>query len=626
MAIDRRGFNALALLFALACFAFVLHASYPGYLNGDSENLLMQAMTGKLGDWHSPFVVLLWSFLLLFFPGPSGFIIFNNLLIWASFAMLAIYLRAQVGNRAILIFLVPFFPGVFNYLGHVHIDAMLAAWLIAGFTLAYVSKSDSLPSGIRLILQILANLACLAAFMTRLNSIFALIPLLLYANSRLGLKKNMALAVLLLASMPIVYKIQNGLLGIPPSHPSDSIKTYHLLAWSYYEKKNLFPGNWTAGESKRIIESCYSPVQWDIAAPWGQCEFIGRKLHWQGLWGSHRLTITWATELAKRPLTAATMLFPIFKLSMFDPNSRPMLYRNPTIWNVSDDPPRWSTSLARDYIKSNFNDRLGRPWVFGLVASACIILLLRRKLHRQREGLLALAVLSSGLVYLLSYFFINVSAEFRYFYWAGFAAYIGAVLVLIAQHGEKDADARPIPDLPSSQASSSALVLATLTMTLLALPFELPSENRTIALTALEGGTVRIQGVHLASTPKWMNQPFQGKAHPMLWAYDASAYVSTVPGNPILFSLNVPYETVDIEFQTGPDRGKVTVDEPGHHMVVETGANEYGVKTIQLPAQVHKERGKGHFALKTIVTATLLFLALYYLLTLVTSRRSVRIR
>ncbi|WP_341647826.1 hypothetical protein [Thauera humireducens] len=79
-------------------------------------------------------------------------------------------------------------------------------------------------------------------------------------------------------------------------------------------------------------------------------------------------------------------------------------------------------------------------------AAAALVFGLR--LGRSRLGVFALALIASRTVYLLTYFPLNVSAEYRYFYWCGYAAYLGLLCTLLAwlarrRQGVAHADATP---------------------------------------------------------------------------------------------------------------------------------------------------------------------------------------
>lgn len=600
------GFSIIAI--AMAGFAFVLHASYPGYLHQDSVVQLLQVASGNYDDWHSPFLKLLWSVLLKFIPGPVGFIVLNNVLIWGTTLALALAMRRFIGAWSILLVAVPFFPGAFNFLGDAHVDAMLVAWLLAATSAAYISRRENVSARMRLVMQILANLFIIAAFLTRLNAIFSLVPLLLYANARLGLGRNLLLCGALIVAMPAVNTMQNKVLDVTPSSVVDSIKVYNLLALSYYERKNLFPGEWTEPQSREIVNACYSPVQWDMAW-YGQCSFIYTELQRQQLWGSSQLTRTWLGEVIKHPSAYFTLLSATFKRSMFEPNSRVMLHQAPNPWNwqVEVNPPRPSTELAQRYIRSSFNDHVGRPWVYVLLSVLGIVLLFRTRAAATEEGRFALAILVSGLVYLLTYFVFSVSAEYRYFYWSAFAAYIGLVVALASvvscrraarQSGKPDALLR-VP----------TLVIAALAAALVAFPYDLPTEQRIVTITPLGPEPVMVTGVHNAATPKWMGQNFGGRIDPMAWVREDAGYRSSRAYSPLVIELETLKQDIDVVVATGPGMGAVAIEETGFYRRMDTEADQPGSTTVSLPPQESAMYDGLPASVKNIAMALMFFLA-----------------
>lgn len=564
-------------------------------------------MEWRFDDWHSPFVIVLWSMLLHLLPGPVGFVVFANALIWTALSLLALALRRRIGLAAVLVVAVPVFPGAFNFLGNVHVDVLLVAWLLAAFSTAYLSRLDNCSPSMRIGLQILANLLVVAAFLTRLNAIFALVPLLLYANARLGVRRNVLLCLVLMAIMPLLYKAQNALLDVPTRTPSDSIKVYNLLALSYYERRNLLPGAWSEQQSLDIVNACYTPVQWDTAW-YGECHFIADELMRQEVWGSSRLTRVWLKEIISHPAGYFTLLAATFKRSMFEPNSRAMLYHTPNRWHwaVADSPPRPSTELAQKYIRSEFNDQIGRPWIYALLSALGIVLLYRTRVVDTDEGCLALALHASGLVYLLTYFVFNVSAEYRYFYWCGFAAYLGLLVtlfVVLRSHAMRGRSVSAVwLRLP-------VLGGAALAVALVLFPYHHPTERRVVTITPLGAGPVVVAGVHHASTPKWMLANFEGSIEPMAWRWEAGKYHSTHANSPLVIGLDSLKQDISVVLMTGPGMGTVVIDAAGFHRQVETAAEQTGVIVVGLPPQSTEIHAWLGVSLRNASFALLFFLA-----------------
>lgn len=583
------GLRLFSVMLAAASAGLVLHASYPGYLNPDTFWQLKQIEEGHYNDWHSPFMTFVWSLAHRLLPGPGGFITLDNALIWAALATITVGAARKAGPWALLVLTVPWLPGVFNYLGHVHKDVMLSAWLLAGFACAFCANDPGADPRARRIWQILSNLLALAAFLTRSNAVFALIPLLVYANLRLGWRRSSVAALLVMALMPAAQTVQNRLLNVESTHPADSIKTFHLLALSYVEGRNLFPGRWTGDDSRTIVNACYSPVQWDTAARWGQCSGIHRNLERQGIWGNRQLTEAWIRALLSNPLAAYSVMAATFERSMHDPNSRAMLFEQPaseTIQFPFSTPPRKTTELARAYIESEFNDRLGRPWVFSVVLALSLAWLFALRVEATRFGLLSCALIASGSIYLLTYFPLNVSAEFRYFHWTGFAAYLGfvsaalACIVRLRVQAVPDGSDRPLPG-PIRLGLCATLAL------MISLVFgatHLPQETRTVQLTPMGDGTIIIMQLRTASVPQWMAPDIQGEVVASGWARGAGPGLrSGDDARPLISRIETLHHTIRLRFLAGPDGGRVLLQDGAYSRVVNTQAPRTGELVVELP-------------------------------------------
>ena len=580
-------FAAIAVFLAAVGCGFALHASYPGYLNYDSTDQLGQALTGRFHDWHPPFMALLWSLLLKAFPGPLGMIVFDNLLIWGALAVLAVGLRRSLGRWALLLVAVPLLPGAFNFLGHVHKDALLVALLLGAISTAYLSKQNGISERLRWLFWFLAHLCIVAAFLTRLNAIFALVPLLLYANARFERRWNVALCVAMLILMPLFSKTQSMFLGVEGRSPADSIKTYNLLALSYFSGQNQFPGEWSPENSRQIVESCYTPVQWDVASHAGHpCGFIVRELRQQELWGSPALTRAWLGAIVRNPLGYFRVLCATFKVSVFDPNSRPMLYQatNPWGWGVAEDPARRTTLLARWYVTTSLYDALGRPWFFALLSAGGIALLFTFRAVRTEAGHLSLAVLSSGLIYLLTYFAFNVSAEYRYFYWSGYAAYIGLIVAVLTARGmRRDSRQEDMENGGERVIRFSALGIASLALVLVFVPYGLPTEHRKVTVTPLDSNPIVLMGIHNTATPKWMGRVFEGRVDAANWSKLGNGYQATRADTSLRAELDMLHQSIEVVLGSGPGLGQVLVEEGGFSRVVDTSATRRGILTIIIP-------------------------------------------
>lgn len=582
--------NFTGFMIAVIAALFVLNASYPGYLNPDSVNQLTQIITGKFNDWQSPFSTLAWAALDTIIPGPFGFVILVNMLVWGSIAILTYLFSRRIGAWSLLFLAIPFLPGAFNLLGNVHKDVLLAGWLLSASVFGYIAHQDGVSKRKIIVYQVISNLLLTAAFLTRLNAVFAILPLMLYVNHGLGWRRNILLGLLLLLMMPVLHGALLKLTQAETLQPGDSIKTFHLLGLSYVEGNNLFPGKWSDEQSLKIVEACYTPVQWDTAAFWGKCGFIHEELRRQKIWGSDRLTHKWIKEILRNPAGFFTVMSATFHKSLYDPNSRSMFYKpgkNKLFdWEVKTDPPGITTKLVQYYVTSSLNDRLGRPIVFAIAAIIGLGLLTCFRGVIDEHELFAIAVMCSGLINLLSYLFVTVSAEYRYFYWSGFSIYIGFAIAVISIVSKKD-DRQGY--LFSYRMKLSVFALIGIAVGLVAAAERLPAIKRQVSVTPIDTKPVTVKNIGRASTPNWMGHRIDGVVSNHNWNIDRDGFYNGTISNGVLRA-TVPTHglAIETEFRTGREMGRVLVESEQFEKVVDLSSPTAGSKTIYIrPAPMH---------------------------------------
>ncbi|MDR1646722.1 MAG: glycosyltransferase [Zoogloeaceae bacterium] len=633
---------------AIAGFAFVVNANYPGYLNYDILSQLFQLRAGDYADWQPPFIVLLWMGAMKVFPGPSGLLVLENLLIWGGLASIALGLRRRMGAWCLLILVIPFIPGVFNFLGNTNRDTLMMAWTLAAFSAAFCANDAHIAGRKRLALQMLASVFAVAAFLVRTNAIFALMPLLLYIWFPLGWRRNMLVCLVISAAMPLTQIALNRMMDARHDYPEDSIKTFHLLALSYLEGKNLFPGVWTEEESRQIAEACYSPRHWDTAGIWAQqenCGMIHAKLLEQGLWGSAAMTRSWLTALARNPVGAYAAMAETFHKSMHQPYEAIVIF-NPGKFEDRDwmvlPPYRETTQIAHKYLYSRFILKWSKSWIHAAMLTGVVILLLALRLAEKRLGLFALALACSGLIYLLSYFPFTVAALYRYFYWSGVAAWLSALLLVIAacarfrmtigrigtralqlviawRATKEEEEKRALPRL--LRLGVCATVAAT--VALVSTSSNLPQERRTLSFSALGNGAVTITGLRVAMTMEGI-PPFHWVGKPVSiegWQRVDAGWQAVDSTSPLVTTVKMLHQPVRVVFQTGPDGGKVRIEDNGTVTLVDTRAAEQGKTIVDLPPQRIWNKEKRQRTWHAPARAALVFIALTALLYCFSGRR-----
>lgn len=109
---------------------FLLYA-YPGYLQADGADELVDSRSGVFTDWHSPMMTEVWRIVGIFIGGPPGMLFLQSLLfLLGSYALLR---RAPISKRAaatasICLLL---FPPILAALAVVGANAQLVGFLIA---------------------------------------------------------------------------------------------------------------------------------------------------------------------------------------------------------------------------------------------------------------------------------------------------------------------------------------------------------------------------------------------------------------------------------------------------------------------------------------------------------------
>jgi hypothetical protein len=165
---------AILIIGAVGAIAY----GYPGFMNFDSSSQLDQARKAVYDDWHPPFMARYWRMFDVFIHGPLPlFIVQLSLFLWGAHRLLSRRFAPQVA--ALLTVALLWFPPVLSPMGVVWKDAQMAAFLIAGASLAFGESWRERLGGIAL-------LVCAAA--VRDNATTALPPLLVFAAWRWGVR------------------------------------------------------------------------------------------------------------------------------------------------------------------------------------------------------------------------------------------------------------------------------------------------------------------------------------------------------------------------------------------------------------------------------------------------------
>lgn len=121
----------------------------PYYMSPDSVDQLAQGRSGRYGDWHPPVMSWLWGRLDRAVPGPTGMLVFHNLLFWSGLGLWVALVapRWNLIVKFLVLLAIGFFPPIFLILSTVWKDVgMAAAFLLALALLLYAERRRSLAS------------------------------------------------------------------------------------------------------------------------------------------------------------------------------------------------------------------------------------------------------------------------------------------------------------------------------------------------------------------------------------------------------------------------------------------------------------------------------------------------
>jgi hypothetical protein len=133
-----------------AAWLFMIVYAFPGYMNWDNGDQLLQIRRGELTDWHPPLMASYWWVLERGVRGPLLMLLLQSTcFLWGLHGLL----RQRLDERAAAwvaagIYL---FPPVFTPMGAIWKDAQMAGFLVAGVALALRSSWQARIGGLLLL-------------------------------------------------------------------------------------------------------------------------------------------------------------------------------------------------------------------------------------------------------------------------------------------------------------------------------------------------------------------------------------------------------------------------------------------------------------------------------------------
>jgi hypothetical protein len=412
-----------------AGFALTLWVFWPGIMTFDARYIYMDMVKGFYGDWQSPAMIVLWRLIDPISPGTGSLLLLTAALYWLAFAVVALTVARRSPLLALLLPLLALSPPAFVFVGIIWRDVLFAIlWLLAGALVFAVAARDI---KFRIAAQIVALALLALGVLLRPNALLAapILAAYIFWPSRFDWKRTAILYVpAVLALFGLVQVVYYGVLGATRQQPLHSIMVFDLGGISHFSKDNVFPGAWTADETKLITDGCYLPLAWDVYWTQEPCSFVMEHLEKRDkIFTSPVLTEAWARALLRHPIAylehrtdfMATFLFGIWNMTMW---TRDLDDADKIAF--ADNPRLMALKAVHDTLKQTPVFFAGTWLLLDIIV--CGFAWRRRDTP---EGLFALAVCGSAIVYMMTFYAVGVATDFRYAYWAVLAGFAGAVAV-----------------------------------------------------------------------------------------------------------------------------------------------------------------------------------------------------
>jgi hypothetical protein len=416
--------------------------SFPGYMSTDSEVQLAEARSGVFSNAHPPFMAAEWRLLDAIVSGPVLMLLLQGALFLGG---LYAILRTVTSPRAAawIAIGILMFPPVLTVFAVVWKDSQMAAYAVAGIG-ALLSP--------RLRIRVIGLVLLVVAASLRHNAAAGIVPIVFFLfewRGGMGWWKRIAVAVVAIA---LVVGAMSGLSRLLTSHAVKLSPAFQdvvgIIAWmddtSDAELRERLKGVPLKTESgiqaraRRLYElgGAYRFTQGDDALmhyPRDAAEWAALQRAWIDLvteqpreyfamhWDGFEKLIG-LTQLPRSPVYNLFIENGTGTIEGIRHNAYPSLgqvYAGRVLYRVSDHTP------------------LYRGWIYIVIGLAMLILFVRDRLTA--------ALVTSGILYELSYFPFSADPDSRYSHWLITSVVIATVIVFIKRRKRFPPPVAPTP-------------------------------------------------------------------------------------------------------------------------------------------------------------------------------------
>lgn len=405
----------------------------PGYMSWDSLDQLKQARAGVLRDNHPPLMAAIWSITDPILPGPSGMLLLQTLLFWGGIAVFFTLARGALPMRMACAVLVGLFPPIFGLIGTIWKDLlMLGALLLALALIMRFQKKKGIMTGLAIFGLLVVGTG------VRHNAASA-IPALLFwlahsfgfVHARRRVWTMVRAGLLAVAGFAVVYCCASALsarLTDQKCHFWQYLPVYDVAGISVRTNQVLFPDDCPLlrhpvkledlekGYSECTVAKLYRVWKDDSSGGKNRFHTVADEDSLADLSSLWRKSIRdhpreylqhrWAVFANVIGLTSRRVDTPIYGL--YGPkivkNDLGLIFHESVLNRAVTN---WLIRLAKT--------PLYRVWVYLIIL--LVLLPIGLALYLKTHDVATLAMSASGLLYVLSLFFVAASGNFRYSLW-----------------------------------------------------------------------------------------------------------------------------------------------------------------------------------------------------------------
>ena len=418
---------------------------WPGYMSPDSLYQYQQSLSGNFTDWHPAIMSKIWSFSNLIIQGPSGMLILQNAFLYSALLILSKNFNEM--KEKYLLISIGLLPWILNISGVIWKDVQFAFSLLLLFSMLKLQRNRSWYFFFAVIVFYSIQL--------RHNGFIAFIPLFFmaikYEAKNFKILTTVFISIVItLGAFTFSTKITNEIFSVKKTemiYYGDDLTYFSLL-----EGRSLIPT-----VPLEHIKACALDSRGGFAGY--AIDFCMRTITNRGdldpKYVNNSLQKIWIQEIIQHPIAYLKLRLYMFNAILRAPGVEPYYVSNegivPNEFNI-----KASENFAVDARQAllrfvlTFFDFVYRYafWLFiGLVQ---LIYLNTQKRLPHKD--LQIALTSSGLLYLLPYFFLNAT-DYRYGFWTALSITVSIAISFIV---------RSFFHLPLKRSSLKLLILSTL--------------------------------------------------------------------------------------------------------------------------------------------------------------------